>query len=883
MTSRPPRILEAFLAACLPPGRVRESILGDLAELHGRRVRAEGRRRAQWSYATDAAALGLRYIIPRIRKIRITPQRHPMDSLLQDLRVGTRALFKQPGSTAIAIVAFGLGIGLCATMFSIMYGIYGRGIGVPEADRLVVLSHANPTRDIDRIQVPQHDLYDWREEQRSFDGLGGFDMGTMNLSDGGDPERFEGAWVTANAFDLLQVQPVLGRAFREGDDGPGAPLTVLVAHDVWETRYDSDPDVVGRTVKVNGEQGTIIGVMPAGFFFPTTERIWAPRRDVRGEVQRGEGPTLQIFGRLRDGITEDQAQLDMSLIAQRLAAAYPESNEGVGVTFNTFVDLSIGPEAFPVLVAMQIATIFVLLIACANVANLLLARATLRTKEAAIRTAVGASRLRVALPFLSEAGLMALAGAALGVGIAYFSVDIVERITAGVGRPPFMILALDLPILGFVVAIALLTALVSGAAPAFQVSRADANAILKDQGRGSSSFRANKLSKVLVISEIALSCVLLVGAGLMTKSITNLRTHDFAFATDDIFTARIGIFEEDFPTNDDRQAFYRDLRESLANLPRVRTVALTDAVPGSRAVGSRFGIEGESYLTDQDYPIARRAVATPGLFDAFDVEISQGRDFNVGDAADALSVVIVNQGFAEHFFAGDNPIGRRMRMGTSQSLREWRTIVGVVPNLRMEGFQSSTDDPSGFYLPLAQADRNFMSIAIEVASGDPLTLAPAVREAVRAIHPDTPIYRVWDMPEVLRQQTWFYDLFGGLFIAFGVAALFLASVGLYGVIAFSVSRRVQEMGIRMALGADAGRVIRLVVREGTIQIVVGLVIGLGLALATSSVLATMSFGVEPRDPVVFGMIIGVIVLVGLVASYIPARRATRTEPVEALR
>ncbi len=883
MTSRPPRIFEALLALCLPPGRIREGILGDLAELHERRVNAVGPSRARWAYATDAAGLGLRYFIPRILGIRFPTQRHPMGSLLQDLRVGARALLKQPGSTGLSILAFGLGIGLCATMFSIMYGIYGRGIGVPDSGELVVLSHSNPSLNIDRMQVPQHDFYDWREEQRSFEGLGGFSIGTMNLSDGGDPERFEGAWVTTNAFDLLQMQPVLGRSFREGDESTGAPLTVLVAHDVWETRYDSDPDIVGRGVRVNGEQGTIIGVMPEGFFFPMIERLWMPQRDVRGENQRGEGPTLQIFGRLRDGVTLDQAQLDMSLVAQRISAAYPESNEGVGVTFNTFVDLSIGPEAFPVLVAMQIATIFVLLIACANVANLLLARATLRTKEAAIRTAVGASRLRVALPFLSEAGVMALAGAAMGVGIAYFSVDLVNRVSTGVGKPHYMILAVDLPILGFVVAVGLLTALVSGVAPAFQISRTDANSILKDQGRGSSSFRANRLSKVLVISQIAMSCVLLVGAGLMTKSITNLRTQEFAFSTDHIFTARVAIFEEDFPTREDRQAFYRDLRESLSNLPRARSVAFADQLPGVRAGGARFGIEGETYLTDQDYPVARRAVVTPGFFGTFEAEVSQGRDFMVSDDADAPAVVIVNQRFAERFFAGDNPIGRRMRVGTSTSQREWGSIVGVVPNLRMEGFDSSTDDPSGFYLPLAQSNPTFLNIAIQVAEGDPLTLAPAVREAVRAIHPDTPIYRVWDMPEVLRQQTWFYGLFGGLFIAFGVAALFLASVGLYGVISFSVSRRIQEMGIRMALGADAGRVIRLVLREGTMQLGVGLTIGLVLALATSRVLATMIFDVEPRDPLVFGVIVGVIALVGLCASFVPAHRATRVEPVEALR
>jgi putative ABC transport system permease protein len=883
MNAQPPRLFEALLSICLPPGRIREGILGDQAELHERRIRTVGPSRAQWAYATDAAGLVVRYLIPRIRKIRFPKQRHPMDSLFQDLRVGVRALFKQPGSTALSVLAFGLGIGLCTTMFSIMYGIYGRGIGVPEADRLVVLSQSNPSRDIDRMEVPLHDLYDWREEQRSFEGLGGFSMGTMNLSDGGDPERFDGAWVSANAFDLLQVQPVVGRAFQEGDDGPGAPLTVVLGHDLWETRYHSDPNVVGRTVKVNGEQGTIIGVMPDGFFFPTIEQIWIPRRDERGSNQRGEGPTLQAFGRLRAGVTEDQAQLEMSLIAQRLAAAYPESNEGVGVTFNTFVDLSIGPEAFPVLVAMQIATILVLLIACANVANLLLARATLRTKEAAVRTAVGASRLRVALPFITESGLMAVAGAALGIGIAYFSVNLVEGISAGVGKPPFMALAVDLPILGFVVGIALLTALASGAAPAIQVSRADANSILKDQGRGSSSFRANRLSKVLVISEIAMSCVLLVAAGLMTKSITNLRTQEFGFTTENIFTARIGIFEEDFPTIEDRQAFYRDLQESLSGLPRARSVALTDQLPGVTAGGSRFGIEGETYLTDQDYPLARMAVATPGLFATFGAGISQGRDFGVEDHADAPAVVIVNQRFAERFFPDDNPIGRRMRVGASESQQDWGTIVGVVPNLRMEGFASGIEDPAGFYLPLAQSDRNFMSMAIQVAEGDPLSLAPAVREAVRAVHPDTPIYRVWDMAEVLYRETWFFELFGGLFIAFGVAALFLASVGLYGVIAFSVSRRVQEMGIRMALGADAGRVIRLVLREGTVQLGVGLAIGLALALTTSSVLANMIFDVQPRDPVVFGAIVGVIVLVGLCATLVPAYQATRVAPVEALK
>jgi len=806
-----------------------------------------------------------------------------MESLLRDVRVGARALLKQPGSTAISILAFALGIGLCTTMFSIIYGTYLRGIGVPESDRLVVINRTNPSQNISRMRVPQHDLYDWRERQRSFEGLAGYSTGTMNLSDAGDPERFDGAFVTANIFDVLRVPPILGSTFRNGDDRPGAPLTVLLGYDVWATRYASDPAIIGTVVKVNGEQGTIIGVMPEDFLFPVQERLWVPRRDERAENQRGDGPSLRVFGRLRDGVTLDEARLDMSLIAQRLEVDYPESNEGIGIVFNTFVEMSISDSTLPALLAMQVATVFVLLIACANVANLLLARATLRTREAAIRRAVGANRFRVTLPFFSEATILSVIAAVLGVGIAYISLGYVNRATVDVGKPYFMVLAIDLPILGFVVAITLLTALVSVAAPAFQAGKADVIAVLKDEGRSSSSFRASKLSKLLVIGQVAMSCALLAGAGLTTKSIANLRNQEFNFGTDNIFTARVGLFETDFPTREARLAFFRDLRESLAAIPRAEAVALTDVLPARGGYGTtRFQIEGETYATDRDYPQAHVAVATPDLFRTFGVAVSQGRDFDVADDADATSVVVVNQRFVERFFPGEDPIGRRIRAGTSDNQAAWSSIVGVVPNLRMEGFHSGTDS-AGYYVPLAQSDRSFMSMAIRVAGGSPLSITKDVRAAVRAVHADTPIYWVRDMPEVIRQETWFYNLFGGLFITFGLAALFLASVGLYGVLAFSVSRRVREMGIRMALGANAGAVIRLVLREGTLQIVVGLAIGLGLALATSSVLGTFIFGVQPQDPAVFGTIVAVIVAVGLGASYVPARRATRVDPIQVLR
>jgi putative ABC transport system permease protein len=806
-----------------------------------------------------------------------------MGAFFKDFQLGVRALAKKPASSAIAILAFGLGIGLCTMMFSIIYGIYFRGIGVPEADRLTLIYKTNPSENIERMWPNEPDFYDWREQQQSFSGLASFSTGTINVSGTEQPERFDGAFVSANLFEVLRVTPVVGSGFRNGDDGPGAPLTALIGYNVWVDRYRSDPEIIGHTIKVNGEQATILGVMPEGFRFPEQEEIWIPRRDTRAEYTDRGGPQFQVVGRLKDGVTLDQAALDMSLVAQRLAQEYPESNEGVGIVFGTFIDQAIGDDADPVFLAMQIATIFVLLIACANVANLLLARAALRTKEAAVRTALGARWLRVALPLFSEAAVLSVGGAILGVAIAFIGIDVFDRATTGLGKPYFMEFAVDLPIMGFVLAVTVLTAFASGALPAIQTARTDVNSILKDENRGSSSFRASRLTKMLVIGEVALSCALLVGAGLMTKSITKLNNYDFEFDTERIFTARIGIFETDYATPEERARFFRDLEERLQSAPGAKSVALTDRLPITCCNRSRLGIEGEVYETDQDYPIANTASVSPGFFETFGVNVLRGRDFNVMDNADATPVAIVNQRFVERFFPGEQAIGRRFREGTSQSQQEWRTIVGVAPTSLMESFDPDEDDPAGYYVPLAQRDRRFVSIAVQVAGGAPLSITPEVRNAVRGVDADLPIYWVRDMPEVMRQETWFYDVFGSLFIVFGVAALFLASVGLYGVLAFSVSRRVQEMGLRMALGAEGKDVIRLVVREGAIQLGIGLTLGLGLAAAVSRVVALLMYDVEPHDPTVFGAIVLTIGLVGITASLIPALRATRVDPIVALR
>ena len=808
-----------------------------------------------------------------------------MKTLFQDLKFAVRALAKTPGSAAISIIALALGIGLTTTMFSLVYGVFFRGLGVPEADRLYVIWRTNPSEDISRMGVTQHDLYDWIDVQESFEGLGHFSNGTVNLSGNDGPERYDGAFVSANVFDLLRVRPLLGSTFRPGDDLPDAPLTVVLGYDVWETRFRSNPDVVGEVVKINGEAATILGVMEDGFMFPTEQELWLVRRDERAQnPRRGTGPSMRVFGRLKDGVTLERAEIEFAMITDRLAREFSESNEGIGAVFMTFAEKDTGPELLAVFSAAQVATIFVLMIACANVANLLLARATMRAKEAAVRSALGASRWRVMMPIFSEAAILSVAGAVAGIGIAFVGVGLFDAATAGVGKPYYMEFAVDPTILAFVVAITTLTAIAAGVTPAFRTSSArNLNVILQDESRGSSGARGGRLSKVLVVGEVALSCALLVGAGLMAKSIVQLRNYDFDFATTEVFSARVGLFETDYPDPKARTRFFVGLKERLEELSGVESVALATSLPALGSGSTRFAVEGATYPDDQDYPRAFVATISPDFFRSFDVDLTRGRDFSVLDDRDALPVTIVNQDFADTFFPRQDPLGRRFRRGEGDSEADWLTIVGIAPNLLMEGLVAADAQPAGFYLPMAQQDIRFATMLVRTAGSSPLVIAPDVRRAVATLDSELPIYNVVSVAGAIEDATWFYDVFGTLFIVFGAAALFLASVGLYGVLSFSVSRRTREIGVRMALGAESGGVLRLVLKQGLIQVAIGLTIGMAMAYGLSNVVAFLMFQVDPRDPSVFGAVAAMIILVGTLASFIPAWRATTVAPMDALR
>ena len=802
-------------------------------------------------------------------------------TILDDVRLCLRVLIRRPALSAIAIIAIALGVGLTTTMFSIVYGAIIRGLPFDESEDLIHLELSRLSEGINSMGVSAHDLFDWRASQQSFEGLAAFTRGTFNVSGAGArPERYEGASVTANTFDLLRIPPALGRGLQPDDDQPGSPPVVVLSDVIWRDRFDSDPAAIGQTLRINGEVMTIIGVMPERFAFPVTEYLWVPLRPDPLATSRGESYTLEVFGRLKSGVSLEAAGTEFAELARRLEIAYPESNEGVGTVLKPYIEEFIGDETITMLFTMLGAVFGVLLVACANVANLLLSRAILRTKEVAVRCALGASRVRVISLLLTEALVLAVLGGSLGLVIANVGIDLFNAAIVA-SDPPFWIdIKIDFTIVSFVLGLVLLTTILSGGLPALQSSNTGPEA-LNDEFRGSTSVKMGRLSRALVVTEIALSCGLLVAAGLMIQSLVNVRTLDLGFSTSDVFTARVLLFENDYPTGDSRLQFFENLEARLESIPGVRAASLVSQLPG-RPEGRRYlAIQGEAYATDGDFPLTRTAVVTPDSFAAVGVRILQGRDFSVSDLADGPPVAIVNRSFVEKFFPDRPVLGEQIRFERMDAEQPWMTVVGVVPDLSMAGI-GNTLPQDGVYVPLMQHPRREITMALR-ADGPPLGLTSRVRDEVAAVDPTLPIYFVRTLEQAIDSDTWFVGVFGSLFMAFGAAALFLASIGLYGVVSFSVSQRTREIGVRMALGADTRSVLWLILREGILQLAVGVVIGLGLAAGLSRMIQVLLFGVEPWDPTVFTVIAVTLAAAGTLASFVPAKRATRIDPMQALR
>ncbi|HEV2851255.1 MAG TPA: ABC transporter permease [Thermoanaerobaculia bacterium] len=810
-----------------------------------------------------------------------------MASIGQDVRFGVRMLFRNPGVTLAAVLALGLGIGLATAMFSIVYGALIRGLPVPEPERLMHLENANPSREEPSLEVFLHDFLDWRERQKSFEALAAYRGGTLNLSgDNGQPERYDGTYISANGFDVLRVKPILGRSFLPEEDTPQGQPAAILSYGVWKKRYQGDPKVLGRAVRINGQPGIIAGVMPQGFAFPSDTEVWTTLRLDPARVERGKGNTLEVMGRLRDGVSLEQARAEMNGLAKAIAAEYPKTNEGRAAVVKPWMKEVTGGGMATVLWTMFAFCLVVLLLACTNVASLMMARVSRRTREIAIRSSLGAGRWRLVAQLLFESLILSSLGAVLGVAFAYWGVKLFNAAIAG-SNPPFWIrIAIDPAALAFALGMTVVAALVSGLLPALQASRTDVGEVLKDEGRGSSSLRLGRFSRLVVIGEVAFSCLLLVSAGLMIRSVVAVRTIDLGFEPKNLFTARVALFEAAYPGEAKRAAFFEDLLERLASQPEVATVAATTNIPGGGTGLWRYRLEGGSYPTERDLPQTHVAMVSRGFFDVFGARILAGRDFGRLDTAGGLPVVIVNQSFAAKVWPGQDPLGKRVRL--QEELDEtnppWRTVVGVVPDLKMEGIEDNDGEtPDGFYLPLSQRCPGFVSLTARSRTGNPLALTAVVRQQVNAIDPDLPIYYVYSMEQIMERGMFFPNLFASLFAIFGVAALLLASVGIYGVIAFSVNQRTQEIGIRMALGAQRRSVLRMILRQGMLQLGIGLLAGLLLAFFASRLLESILIGIKPQDPVTFTLVSFILATIAFIACWIPARRAMRTDPLVAIR
>jgi putative ABC transport system permease protein len=804
-----------------------------------------------------------------------------MRSLLRDVRYGLRSLVKSPALTIISTLALTLGIGLTTTMFSIVYGALMKGLPYPDGDRIMIVSRSNPVRGIERQDLPIQDFADYKAQQRSFTDLAASTSGTIYVSGDEKAERFDGSWITANAFDLIGVHPILGRGFRAGEDAPSGEKVAILSYSTWRERYSADPKVIGKQIRVNGVPYSVVGVMPEGFAFPNNDKIWVPLQTNPLEGKRGEGQYVSTFGKLKPGVSLDQANVDVATIAKRLSSEYKESNEGFTASVQGFTDSYIGKQPRQLLLTMLGAVFFVLLIACANVANLLLDRAAHRTKEVGIRTALGASRSAVVRQFLAEALVLSALATVFGIIVAYFGVAAFNRAITVTQIPFFIDIRLHPQVLLFAIAVACVTTLISGAIPAYQSSRADINEILKDETRGASSFRIGKISKALVVFEIALSCGLLVAAGLMIKSLANMRTMDPGFTTSNVFTARFG-FPAAYTDTLAEWRFFDQAVERVAALPGVQSAALSSGLPAARQGfgGTSFAVEGQTYLKDKDRPRTRSMTVTPNFFKTLNIPLRQGRVFTAADRPGALSVVLVNQSFIDKYFKNTDPIGRRIRLGPPTGNAPWLTIVGVVGNT-FTGDQENPISPAIFQ-PFAQARSTFVYISARTA-GRPLSITQSVRDAVASLNPDIPLYWVQSLDNAIAQSLWFVRVFGTMFLIFGFVALFLASIGLYAVMSFSVSRRTREVGIRMALGAQGRDVVRMIFGQGLIQLGVGMTVGLAFAFGISQLMKVVLFQVEPRDPTIFGGVAAVLVAVGLMACFVPASRATRVDPLVALR
>ena len=808
-------------------------------------------------------------------------------SLLQDLRFAIRLLVKDRWFTAVAVIALALGIGVNATVFTFVNAVLIRGLPFDDPDRIMSLGTRDPRgRDHGLSYL---ELQDWRAGTRAFSGLAAFSGQTMNVSDEGRaPERFGGPYISANAFQLIGEKPILGRDFLPEDDRPGATPVVLLGNGIWKNRYGSDPSVVGRTIKVNEQPVTVIGVMPEGFKFPVTADLWIPLVNLAGIAeQKRDARNLDAFGRLAGGVTAAQARAELKGLGDRLAHDFPETNKDITPSVMTFNERYNGGQIRLVFLSLMGAVGFVLLIACANVANLLLARSANRAREISVRVSLGATRVRIVRQLLAESVLLAMIGGLLGLGLSLIGIRLFDAAVADVGKPYWIQFTFDGRVFAFLAAICLGTGVIFGLAPALHVSKTDINEVLKEGGRSGSGLRARRWTSVLIVVELALTLVLLSGAGYMLRSLLVLHQRDVGVETAHVLTMRLQLPTRKYPTPELRRDFYQRLDDRLAALGNVQAATIATSPPMGGGNPKRLIIDGREPAAGEEPQTVTQVMIGPRYLEAVGLTLARGRAFDDLDGTPGHDAAIVNQRFVAMHFPGEDPIGRRIRLtsdapaGAAAAESISAMIVGITPTVRQRNIQEVLPDPV-VYIPLRAQPPPFALLMLRTP-GDPSALTPSVRDEVRAIDPDLPLFSIQTLDAALAQGRWQYQIFGTMFSTFALIALALSTVGLYAVTAYSVSQRTQEIGVRMALGAQARQVWWMVLRGAIVQLTIGLAIGTAGAIGVGKLLQSVLVQSESRELATIGSIVAILAFVSLAACFWPARRATRLDPASALR
>ncbi len=853
------------------------------AELRHRELMLAEWERLDWHYKFDL----LRRSLGAFWDALLLQPRRLEDEMFQDLRFGARMLFKHKSFTIVALLTLALGIGVNTTVYTYINAVMNRIITFAEPDRVVFVWSSNRASEALQNPVSELDYLDWRAQTESFSSLAAFSGDTRTLTGDGVPERVSSLRVTPNFFPTLGIQSERGRVFLPDEDRAEASRVVVLGHQFWQRRFAGDPNIIGQTIVLDGATVTVIGITPADFRFYEESDVWEPLVFTPQQADRNRR-ALIVVGRLNPGVTEAQAAAELDGVTARLAEQFPTTNAGWNAQVLGVREVLWGPEgrlAFTLLMGVVLA---VLLIACANIANLQLARAAARQKEVAVRLALGAHRWRLIRQLLTENLLLALGGGVFGMGLAYWGIKLVNAKYGSV-LPLLNEAVIDGRVLGYTTLLVLIAVLAFGLAPAWQATRPVLNEALKEGGRGAAQGpRAHRMRKGLIVAEIALSLMLLVVAGLMIRTVINFQRVEPGFETSQLLTLRVALPERDYGTDEQVRDFYRRVQSELQTQPGIQAVGAINRLPlagSSRNARRTLAIEGRPVADPNDKPWAIDLVVTPGYFEALGIWLRAGRTLTAQDSATAQRVAVISETMARKYWPNGDALGQRFKLERSaaadnQAAVDWVAIVGVVNDVRNDDVNNPPLPQ--IYFPHAQQPVRELSIAVRTA-GAPLDFIAAVRQAARNVDPKLPVFEVRSMDQLL-----FEDLAGSSIVAellgvFALLALALAAVGIYGVMSYSVAERTNEIGVRLALGAQRRQVLVLVLKHGAKLTALGIGIGLLGALALAQLVKSLLFGIGATDPLTFTAITLVLAGAALLASYIPAQRATRINPLVALR